>query len=168
MIVAALWRRGFVWALAQPRAERDLGRGATDARNTGVTLRPSFRYEQFQSVHLVVLEDGRSVLATFEETPVGNFLGLSGAGAVGLAGVMVGAVETHLFVGGGARAVESLRLVMGEVMVEDVRAQVALSLYTDFENFSVFKPAPHHEPAANAMLDQVIAWGTALKPLRQQ
>ena len=27
-------------------------------------------------------------------------------------------------------------------MVADVRAQVALSLFTDFENFSVFKP--HH------------------------
>jgi hypothetical protein len=47
-------------------------------------------------------------------------------------------------------------------MVADVRAQVALSLFTDFENFSVFKPAPHQEAAVNAMLDQVIAWGTAL------
>src|SRR6266581_5783665 len=46
---------------------------------------------------------------------------------------------------GGVRAVEQLRLVMGELMVADVRAQVMLSLYTDFENFSVFKPAPHHE-----------------------
>src|SRR5882762_5850109 len=44
---------------------------------------------------------------------------------------------------GGVRAVENLRLVMGELMVADVRAQVAVSLYTDFENFSVFKPAPH-------------------------
>ena len=68
---------------------------------------------------------------------------------------------------GGVRAVESLRLVMGELMVADVRAQVALSLFTDFENFSVFKPAPQQEAAVNAMLDQVIAWGTALKTLRQ-
>jgi NAD(P)H-dependent FMN reductase len=67
---------------------------------------------------------------------------------------------------GGARAVESLRLVMGELMIADVRAQVALSLFTDFENFSVFKPAPHHEQAVNTMLDQVIAWGGALKTLR--
>src|SRR5688572_29072622 len=36
---------------------------------------------------------------------------------------------------GGARAVENLRLVMGELQVADVRAQVALSLFTDFENF---------------------------------
>ena len=41
---------------------------------------------------------------------------------------------------GGARAVEQLRLVMGELMVADVRSQVMLSMFTDFENFSVFKP----------------------------
>jgi NAD(P)H-dependent FMN reductase len=69
---------------------------------------------------------------------------------------------------GGVRAVEHLRLVMGELMVADVRAQVALSLYTDFENFSVFKPAPDREKSVNAMLDQVFAWGAALKRLRDQ
>jgi NAD(P)H-dependent FMN reductase len=69
---------------------------------------------------------------------------------------------------GGVRAVEHLRLVMAELMVADVRAQVALSLYTDFENFSVFKPAPDREKSVNAMLDQVIAWGGALKRLRDQ
>lgn len=69
---------------------------------------------------------------------------------------------------GGTRAVEQLRLVMGELQVADVRAQVALSLFTDFENFSVFKPAAHHEASVNAMLDQVIAWGSALKTLRKQ
>jgi NAD(P)H-dependent FMN reductase len=68
---------------------------------------------------------------------------------------------------GGVRAVEHLRLVMGELMVADVRAQVALSLYTDFENFSVFKPAPHHEKSVHAVLDQVIAWGGALRSLRE-
>jgi NAD(P)H-dependent FMN reductase len=67
---------------------------------------------------------------------------------------------------GGTRAVEQLRLVMGELQVADVRAQVMLSLYTDFENFSVFKPAARHEQSVNAMLDQVIAWGGALKTLR--
>src|SRR5437870_10005931 len=66
----------------------------------------------------------------------------------------------------GVRAVEHLRLVMGELQVADVRAQVGLSLFSDFENYSVFKPAPHHEQSVNAMLDQVIAWGGALKRLR--
>jgi hypothetical protein len=64
--------------------------------------------------------------------------------------------------------VENLRLVMGELQVADVRSQVMLSLRTDFENYSVFKPDPHHEKSVNAMLDQVIAWGGALKTLRQK
>jgi NAD(P)H-dependent FMN reductase len=69
---------------------------------------------------------------------------------------------------GGARAVEQLRLVMAEVQIATVRNQVLLSLFTDFENFSVFKPAPHHEKSVNAMFDQVIAWGGALKTLREK
>lgn len=68
---------------------------------------------------------------------------------------------------GGVRAVEHLRLVMGELMVADVRAQVMLSLYTDFENFTTFKPAPHHEKSVQAMLDQLVSWGTALQNVRK-
>ena len=67
----------------------------------------------------------------------------------------------------GIRAVENLRLVMGELQVADVKAQVGLSLFTDFIDFSVFKPHPQHEKSVNAMLDQVIAWGGALKSLRK-
>jgi NAD(P)H-dependent FMN reductase len=61
--------------------------------------------------------------------------------------------------------VENLRLVMGELQVADVRSQVALSIHTDFEN-AVFKPRPEHEKTVNEMLDQLIAWGGALKALR--
>src|SRR5712692_1024860 len=67
---------------------------------------------------------------------------------------------------GGTRAVENLRLVMGELMVADVRAQVALSLFTDFENFSIFKPGPQHQDQLKVLLDQVIDWSKALKTLR--
>jgi NAD(P)H-dependent FMN reductase len=67
---------------------------------------------------------------------------------------------------GGVRAVEQLRLVMAELKVATVRTQVQLSLHTDFENFTKFKPAPFQEKAANTMLDEVIAWGGALKALR--
>ena len=68
----------------------------------------------------------------------------------------------------GARAVENLRLIMGELQVATVRAQVGLSMFTDFENFSVFKPAPMQEKYVHVMLDQVIAWGGALKALREK
>jgi hypothetical protein len=57
---------------------------------------------------------------------------------------------------------------MGELMVADVRAQVVLSLRTDFENFDTFKPSPAQRKSVNAMLDQVIAWGGALKTLRSR
>lgn len=68
---------------------------------------------------------------------------------------------------GGTRAVEHLRLVMGELQIADVRSQVMLSLYTDFENFSNFKPAPHHEKSLHAMLDQLASWSGALKTVRE-
>ncbi|MFF4243403.1 NADPH-dependent FMN reductase [Streptomyces sp. NPDC001822] len=67
---------------------------------------------------------------------------------------------------GGSRAVEHLRLISAELQMADVRAQVALSLFTDFENFSTFKPGEHQVDALNATLDQVQAWSAALAPLR--
>jgi hypothetical protein len=67
---------------------------------------------------------------------------------------------------GGVRAVENLRLVMGEIKIADVRAQVSLSMWTDFENFTTFKPHEQHDKAVHLMADEVIAWGGALKPLR--
>lgn len=69
---------------------------------------------------------------------------------------------------GGTRAVEQLRLVMGNLMVADVSAQVALSLFTDFENFSVFRPHARHEAEVHAVFDQVIAWSGALGSLRPE
>jgi len=67
---------------------------------------------------------------------------------------------------GGTRAVEQLRLVMGEIKVADVRAQVALSMYDDFENFATFKPRAQQESAVTAMLDDLVAWGRALQAVR--
>src|SRR6476660_8333365 len=67
---------------------------------------------------------------------------------------------------GGVRAVEQMRLVVAEVQVATVRNQVALSLFTDFEDFTTFKPDPRHEKSLNSMLDQLVAWGGALKTLR--
>jgi NAD(P)H-dependent FMN reductase len=68
---------------------------------------------------------------------------------------------------GGARAAEHLRLVAGELQMADVRQQVALSLLTEFENFSVFKPGDYNLAALDTLLDQVVAWSNALAPLRQ-
>src|SRR5690606_21980653 len=68
----------------------------------------------------------------------------------------------------GVRAVESLRLVMGEIKIADVRPQVQLSLFTDFENMSVFKPHERHVKSLHTLFDEVIAWGEAMKGLREK
>ncbi|MET7425733.1 NAD(P)H-dependent oxidoreductase [Dactylosporangium sp. NPDC005555] len=69
---------------------------------------------------------------------------------------------------GGTRAVEHLRLIMGELQVADVRAQVALSLFADFENFSTFKPGPQHEGTLGVVLDQTVSWTKALETVRKK
>lgn len=66
---------------------------------------------------------------------------------------------------GATRAVENLRMIMGEIQIADVRVQVTLSVREDFEG-GAFKPRPHHEGSLNAMLDQLVAWSGAMKTVR--
>jgi NAD(P)H-dependent FMN reductase len=63
---------------------------------------------------------------------------------------------------GGARAAEALRLIAGELQMADVRQQVLFSLMTEFENYSVFRPADYQV----GMLNTLLAWTNALTPLR--
>lgn len=72
---------------------------------------------------------------------------------------------------GGVRAVEHLRLALGEVKVACVRSQVALSLFVDFEITDMaqpgtFRPADHHAGILDRLFDEVEAWSAALRPLR--
>ncbi|WP_127556020.1 NADPH-dependent FMN reductase [Saccharospirillum alexandrii] len=67
---------------------------------------------------------------------------------------------------GGVRAVEHLRQIASELQLAHVRNQVQLSLFTDFENFSEFKPADMHQESLTAMLDQLVPWTAAMKTLR--
>ena len=68
---------------------------------------------------------------------------------------------------GGARAAEHLRGICAELLIADVKVHPTLSLFTDFENFTTFKPAALHLKNVNLMLDQVLAWSGALKTLRK-
>jgi NAD(P)H-dependent FMN reductase len=68
---------------------------------------------------------------------------------------------------GGARAIEHLRAVCSELQIAHVRQQLSFSMFTDFENFSTFRPAALHDDAATIMFDQLEAWAEALKPLRK-
>lgn len=66
----------------------------------------------------------------------------------------------------GARAVEHLRLIVGELQMADVRQQVGVSLITDFENFSTMKPVPHLEAPLATLFDQLVSWSRALRTVR--
>jgi NAD(P)H-dependent FMN reductase len=67
---------------------------------------------------------------------------------------------------GALRAVEHLRLIVGELQMADVRNQVLVSVYTDFEEFTTFIPSEALAKSLNGTLDQLIAWSSALSPLR--
>jgi len=69
---------------------------------------------------------------------------------------------------GGVRAAENLRLVLGELKVATTREQVLLSIHTDFENWTVFTPSDQHVATLNTVFDEVVAWGSALKSLRDK
>ncbi|GHF99293.1 MULTISPECIES: NAD(P)H-dependent oxidoreductase [Amycolatopsis] len=67
---------------------------------------------------------------------------------------------------GGARSVEQLRLVCGALQLADVAPQVTLPLATEFADHAVFAPGDHQLTALDTLLDHVVAWSTALAPLR--
>jgi NAD(P)H-dependent FMN reductase len=68
----------------------------------------------------------------------------------------------------GVTAANNLRLILTVPAVATVRTQPALSLFTDFENMTIFKPAPFHEENVQTMLNEVVAWSTGLKTIRKQ
>ena len=68
---------------------------------------------------------------------------------------------------GGARAVEHLRGVMAEVHVATVRSHVTLSTHEDFEDFKRFAPRPRHAAVLDRLLDELVAWGRALRAVRR-
>ncbi|MFE0460265.1 NADPH-dependent FMN reductase [Kitasatospora sp. NPDC058965] len=67
---------------------------------------------------------------------------------------------------GGVRAVEHLRAVASELQLAHVRQQLSFSLFTDFENYTLFKPGAHHDAAVTELFDEVEAWARAMKTLR--
>ncbi|PFG40993.1 NAD(P)H-dependent FMN reductase [Georgenia soli] len=67
---------------------------------------------------------------------------------------------------GGARAVEHLRGILSEMQVAHVRNAVVMSLFTDFENFSVFTPTEPATASVEPMLEQLVPWTKALEAVR--
>jgi NAD(P)H-dependent FMN reductase len=79
-------------------------------------------------------------------------------------------------VNGGVRAVEQLRQIAAELKLADVRSQVALNTFTDFDytdqdpadpaTTGVFAPAERHVGDLRALLQEVTDWARALAPAR--
>ncbi len=69
---------------------------------------------------------------------------------------------------GGARAVEHLRLIAGELKLADVRTSVSLSMFHDFEGFTTFAPSDVQAATLATLFDELVAWSTALAPLRER
>lgn len=74
---------------------------------------------------------------------------------------------------GATRAVEQLRLVLAELKIATVRSQVALSLHDDFTIADPAEPGdvtpgPRQHQAVTALLNDVVAWSRALRPVREE
>lgn len=67
---------------------------------------------------------------------------------------------------GGVRQVEHLRQILANFEATMVTQQVSLSLITDFENMSEFKPGAHHDNEVQDMVAAMVARTDALAPLR--
>ncbi len=66
---------------------------------------------------------------------------------------------------GGVRQVEHLRQILANFEAAMVAQQVSLSLITDFENKSEFKPGAHHDNEVQGMVAAMVARADALSGL---
>jgi NAD(P)H-dependent FMN reductase len=67
---------------------------------------------------------------------------------------------------GAVTAVQELRAQAGRLQMADIGPQVALSLREDFVNNTQFKPQELHITELHKLVDELLAWSTALAPLR--
>jgi NAD(P)H-dependent FMN reductase len=68
----------------------------------------------------------------------------------------------------GVRAAEHLRGILSELQIAHVQKTGMFSLFTDFENFSVFKPSELQAASLAPVLDQLIPWTKALEAVRAE
>jgi len=68
---------------------------------------------------------------------------------------------------GGLRAVEQLRLIVAELKMASVRSSVGLTFGEDFQGYADFTPRETQEGYLTTTLDEVVAWGVALKTVRE-
>ena len=69
-------------------------------------------------------------------------------------------------VAGGSGSAAPRRQLCGLLGMADVPAHVSLHLASDFESYSRFTPDQRRGHALDGLLDQVVAWTSALEPMR--
>jgi NAD(P)H-dependent FMN reductase len=69
---------------------------------------------------------------------------------------------------GGARAAEHLRGALSELQIAHVRNQVMFSLFTDFEDFTEFKPTEQNAGTLAPMVDQLVPWAKGFAAVRSE
>lgn len=67
---------------------------------------------------------------------------------------------------GGARVVETLRIIMAELQVATIRSQLILTLRDDFEEYTKFKPRGFHAKQLDTLIEQLLPWAQALRSVR--
>ena len=67
---------------------------------------------------------------------------------------------------GAVTAVQELRARAGLLQMADIGPQVSLTLREDFVDNKEFKPQQQHTAEVHQLVDELLAWTTALTPLR--
>lgn len=67
---------------------------------------------------------------------------------------------------GGSGSAAQLRQICGLLGLADVPNWVSLHLSTDFVHYTAFSPSESRERSLDELLDRVVAWTTALEPVR--
>ncbi len=67
---------------------------------------------------------------------------------------------------GAVMAVQKLRAQAGVLRMADIGPQVALTLHEDFVNLTDFQPRPRHTALVHKLVEELLAWALALRPLR--
>ncbi|MDO4431915.1 MAG: NAD(P)H-dependent oxidoreductase [Aerococcaceae bacterium] len=66
----------------------------------------------------------------------------------------------------GIAASYSLRQMLSTLKLATISINAGFNLYTDFEQFSTFKPAAVHEATVKNLVNEVALWATAMKTIR--
>ncbi len=67
----------------------------------------------------------------------------------------------------GIAASLALRTTLANLKIAAVEPQGAFSLFNDFEHIAIFKPMEVHHKRLEELIDDVVAWSTALQSIRK-